>query len=223
VAEVSLQAEVRSGSGKGVARKLRAAGKVPAILYGRGTEPASLAVDARSLSHALATDAGVNVLIDLQVDGEGHLAMARQLDRHPVRGDIRHVDFLLIDRAKKIAVDVPIHIEGESPGIKEGGVLEHHLWQLHLECLPGQVPERINVDIGRLSIGDVIRVEDAPVTEGVTMLTAGDEIIVTCVIPQVLKVEEEVAEVAEGEEVAAAEGEAAAGEAPAAQEGGEEG
>jgi large subunit ribosomal protein L25 len=223
VAEVSLQAEARSDTGKGVARKLRAAGKVPAVMYGRGAEPASLAVDARSLSQALATDSGVNVLIDLHVDGEAHLAMARQLDRHPVRGDIRHVDFLLIDRTKKIAVDVPIHIEGDSPGIKEGGVLEHHLWQLHLESLPGQVPERINVDIGRLAIGDVIRVEDVPVPEGVTMLTAGDEIIVTCVIPQVMKVEEEVAEVAEGEEVAAAEGGEAPAEAPSAEEGGQEG
>jgi large subunit ribosomal protein L25 len=218
VAEVSLKAEVRDGRGKGPARRLRASGKVPATLYGRGLDAVALAVDARELSQSLSTDAGSNVLIDLKVGSDSHLTMARSLDRDPLRGAIRHVDFIKIARNVAIEVDVPVHFDGESAGVKEGGVLEHHLWQLHVECLPGNVPERMHIDVTNMVIGDVIRVSDIKPPDGVAILTSEEEIIVSCVVPQVLKVEEEVP----AEEVAAEgeEGEAAAeGEAPAAAEG----
>jgi large subunit ribosomal protein L25 len=224
VAEVSLQAEVREGRGKGAARRLRAAGKVPAVMYGPGAQPLALAVEARALSHALGTDAGVNALIDLQVAGhDQHLAMARQLVRHPLRGSIVHVDFLLVDRDKPITVDIPIHIEGESPGVKEGGVLEHHIWSLHVECRPGDVPERIHVDVTSIQIGDSVHVSDLNIPPGVAVLTAAEEIVFSCVVPQAPKLEEEVAPL-EGEEAeaaaaaAAAEGEGKAEETPAESE-----
>lgn len=209
MAEVALRAETRSGRGKGAARRLRAAGKVPAVLYGRELEAQALAVDARVLGQTLATDAGINVLIDLEVDGATHLTLARAVERHPVRGSILHVDFLKIARDVAITVDVPVHFDGESHGVKEGGVLEHHLWQLHVQCLPGDVPERVHVDVAALGIGDSVRVGDVPSPPGVTILTAADEVIVSCVVPQVLKVEEEVPaeavpEAVEGEEAAAA-------------------
>jgi large subunit ribosomal protein L25 len=211
VAEVSLKADVRDGRGKGPARRLRASGKVPATLYGRGIEAVALAVDARELAHTLSTDAGSNVLIDLKVGSDTHLTMARLLDRDPLRGTIKHVDFLRIARDVAIEVDVPVHFDGESQGVKEGGVLEHHLWQLHVECLPGNVPERIHIDVSPMVIGDVVRVSDVKPPDGVTLLTGDDEIIVSCVVPQVLKLEEEVPEeevAAEGEEGAVpAEGE----------------
>jgi large subunit ribosomal protein L25 len=209
VAEVALKAEVRQERGKGPARRLRAAGKVPGTVYGRGIDAVAVTVDARELDHTLSTDAGANVLIDLKVGSDNHLTLARALDRHPIRGTILHVDFLKIARDVAITVDVPVHFEGEAKGVKEGGVLEHHLWQLHVECLPGNVPERINIDVSAMDIGSIIRVSDVRVPDGVTMLTEEDEIIVTCVVPQILKVEEEVpaeeAEVAEGEEGAVAE------------------
>ncbi|MGZ4209984.1 MAG: 50S ribosomal protein L25 [Actinomycetota bacterium] len=193
MAEVALQAEVREGRGKGPARRLRAQGKVPGTLYGRGLDAVAVAVDARELSHTLSTDAGANVLIDLKVGADNHLTLARALDRDPLRGTILHVDFLKIARDVAIVVDVPIHFEGEARGVKEsGGVLEHHLWQLHVECLPMNVPERINIDISNLNLGDSVRVGDIPAPEGVTILTCSDEIVVTCVVPQVLKIEEEV-------------------------------
>ena len=163
MAEVGLQAEIRDGRGKGAARKLRASGRVPATMYGRGTDPIALAVDARALTHTLAGDAGVNVLIDLQVNGESHLTMAREVARNPIRGTITHVDFLKISRDQTIHVEVPIHFEGEAPGTKEGGVLEHHLWQLSVECLPGAVPDSISVDITSLGVGDTLRVEQVAV------------------------------------------------------------
>ncbi|HLW16092.1 MAG TPA: 50S ribosomal protein L25 [Actinomycetota bacterium] len=217
MAEVALKAEVRQERGKGPARRLRAAGKVPATVYGRGMDAVAVTVDARELDHTLSTDAGANVLIDLKVGSDTHLTLARALDRHPIRGTILHVDFLKIARDVAITVDVPVHFDGEAKGVKEGGVLEHHLWQLHVECLPGNVPERINIDVSAMDIGSIIRVSDVRVPDGVTVLNGEEEIIVTCVVPQILKVEEEVP----AEEAVAAEGEE--GEAAEAAEGAEAG
>ena len=213
--EVALQAEARPGTGKGVTRKLRSAGKVPGILYGRGMEPVSLAVDRLALARVFKTDAGRNVLIDLQIEGETHLTLARELQRDPVRGAVLHVDFLKIARDVAIEVDVPIHIEGDSPGVKEGGVIEHHLWNVHVSCLPTNVPDRIIADVSRTLLGEMLRVSDLKVPEGVTILTDETEAVLGVVVPQVLKLEEEVpaeAALAEGEEgaEAAAEGEGAA-------------
>lgn len=222
--EVKLKAEKREGAGKGVARKLRAAGKVPGVLYGPELEAISLQVDARELSHALHTDAGANVLIDLKVDGDSYLSMPREVQRDMLRGEILHVDLLQIRKDVAIQVEVPVHLVGESAGVKMGGVVEHHLWQLRVECLPTAVPESLEADIAALEIGDALYVRDILVPEGATVLTPEDEILVTVVPPPVLKLEEEeVAEVAEGE-VAEGEGEVAEGEAgaaPAEGEGGE--
>ena len=215
--EITLNATLRSSTGKGVARKLRAAGQVPGTLYGSGSEATSVAVDQRLLTSALHTDAGRNVLIDLHVDGQTFLTLARDLQRDPVRGTILHVDFLKINRDQAITVDVPIHIEGESPGVREGGVVEHHLWNLSVECLPTNVPDRIVAEISRVALGEAVHVRDIVAPEGVTILTDPDEIVLSVVVPQVLKVEEEVPAAAEGEEVAAEEG-AATPEAPAPEE-----
>jgi len=207
VAEVSLQAEIRDGRGKGPARRLRATGKVPATLYGHGIDPVTVAVDARALQQSLSTDAGKNVLIDLKLGSDTHLTLARALDRHPLRGTITHVDFLKISRDQTIELSVPIHIEGDSRGVKEGGVLEHHLWQMLLECLPGNVPAHISVDVSNLAIGDIVHVRDLTAPDGVTFLSSPDDIIVSCIVPQMLQVEapvEEGAIVPEGEAAAAA-------------------
>jgi large subunit ribosomal protein L25 len=231
MAEVKLTAESRDGVGKGAARKIRAAGKVPAVLYGPEVEPKRLEVDARELWHALHTDAGTNVLINLRVDGDTFLTMPREVQRDIVRGTLLHVDFLRIRKDVAIQVEVPIHLTGESVGVKEGGVVEHHLWELRIECLPTAVPESIEADIARLTIGDSLHVSDLRLPGDVTLLTPEEETIVSVVPPPVLEIPEELApeeEVAEGEEVPegeeiaeGAEGEAAPeGEASAAQEGG---
>jgi large subunit ribosomal protein L25 len=229
--EVKLKGEKRDGAGKGVARKVRATGKVPAILYGGGIDPLTLTVESGELWHALHTDAGSNVLIDLAVDGQNYLTMPREVQRDIVRGSILHVDFLRIRKDVAIQVDVPVHLTGESTGVKQGGVVEHHLWELRVECLPTEVPESIVADISKLDIGDALYLRDLRIPGNVTVLTPEDEIIVSVVPPPVLKLEEEVPEeeaaaeeAAEGEEGAPAEGEegapAAEGQAPA---GGEEG
>ncbi|HJR18786.1 MAG TPA: 50S ribosomal protein L25 [Actinomycetota bacterium] len=220
--EVTIQAEERAGTGKGVARKLRAVGKVPAVVYGRGMDPVAVAVDRMSLIRAFKTDAGRNVLIDLQFAGDTHLTLARELQRDPVRGTILHVDFLKIARDVAIEVDVPIHIEGEAPGVKEGGVIEHHLWSVRVTCLPGNVPERLDADVSNMVIGDMLRVADLRVPEGVTVLTNPEDAVLGVVVPQILKVEEEVpAEAVEGVEGEEAVAEGAEGEAAAPAEGAE--
>lgn len=211
--EITLTAQPRTGTGKGVARKLRVAGLVPCVLYGRGIEATPVTVDRRALTNALTTKAGGNVLVDLQLGDTTHLTLAREVQRDVLRGVVTHVDFLRISRDEEIEVDVPIHVVGESPGVKQGGVIEHHLWSVRVSCLPGNVPERVAADVSVLSLGERLRVGDLRPGEGVTMLTDTEETVLSVVVPQILKVAEEVAP------VEAAAGEAAAAEAAAPAEG----
>jgi large subunit ribosomal protein L25 len=211
MAEKTLKANLRDGGGKGSARKLRAQGRVPGILYGHGMDPIKVAVDDRDLYHVLHTDAGSNVLVDLHVGKDQHLAMPREIQRDHIRGQFLHIDFLVVRRDEKITVDVPVHLTGESHGVKEGGVVEHHLWDLKVECLPTNVPQSIEADISALGIGDSLTVSQIQVPSGVTVLTPLEETIVSVVPPPIMKLEEEVAEAVEGEE-AVAEGEGATAE-----------
>jgi large subunit ribosomal protein L25 len=229
--EAKLVAERRDESGKGVARKLRAAGRVPGVLYGHDLPAIPLSVDAREMFHVLHSGAGSNVLLDLVVDGDDHLAIPREIQRDYIHNKLIHVDFLAVSRTETITVDVPIIEIGESVGVKEGGVVEHHLRDLHVECLPQDVPEQIEVDITNLSIGDMVHVNDIVVPKGVTILTNPEDAVLSVITPAALRVEaelelpgEEAPEAAvEGEEVEAAPTEEGEGEAPAESEEGGEG
>lgn len=185
--ELKLVAERREGAGKGVARKLRAAGRVPAIVYGRGMEPIPVSVDAKELYHVLHRG-GANVLLDLVVDGEPHLALAREVQRDHIRNRYVHVDFLAVSRTEKITVSVPIQVIGESVGVKAGGVLEHHLWEVEAECLPGDVPEAIEVDVSALGVGDSLKVGDLVAPEGVEIVSPPEELVLAVVPPQAREV-----------------------------------
>src|SRR5439155_265004 len=207
---------------KGFARKVRAAGRVPAVVYGHGIDPLHVSVDAKDLFHVLHTDAGTNVLVDLRVDGQNFLAMPREIQRDHIRGRFIHIDFLRIARDEKIHVEVPIHLVGESHGVKEGGVVEHHLWDLQLECFPQDVPTHVEADITRLGINESLKVGELRTPEKSTVLTSPDEVVVSVVPPQVLRVEEALPpELAEAEAEAAEGEEGEAGERPAGREAGE--
>ncbi len=221
MAELKLVAEPRTDSGKGVARKLRAAGRVPAVLYGAGVESTPLSVDSKELFHLLHTGAGANVLVDLVVDGQEHLAIPRDVQRDHIHGRFIHLDFLAVRRDEKIHISVPVRVVGESAGVKAGGVVEHHLWEVEVECLPTDVPEAIEVDITELEIGMGLRVSDLVAPQGATILTNPEDSVVAVQQPQmaVELEEEEAAEGEEGEEAAEGE-EGAEGEAPA--EGGDQ-
>jgi large subunit ribosomal protein L25 len=207
--ERKLEADQREETGKGAARKIRASGRVPAVVYGHGVDALHVTVDAKELFHLLHTDAGTNVLVDMRVNSDNFLAMPREIQRDHIRGQFIHVDFLRIKRDEKISVEVPIHLVGESHGVKEGGVVEHHLWTIHLECFPQDVPTSIEADISALGINESLKVTDLQIPDNLTLLTSPDEAVVSVVPPQVLRVEEELAEAEEGAEVA--EGEAAEG------------
>ena len=208
--ERKLKADPRSRTGKGAARKLRAAGRVPGVVYGHGMDPVHVSVDARDLFHVLHTDAGMNVMIDLRVDRDRYLAMPREVQRDHIRGQFLHVDFLRVARDEKITVEVPVQLVGESRGVKQGGVIEHHLWNLSVEAFPQDVPTAIEADISGLGLNESLKVGDLPVSDRVAILTPAEETIVSVVPPQVLRVEEEVP-AAPVEEAAPAEGAAEQG------------
>ena len=207
MSEYKLAAENRSDAGKGAARRLRASGRVPAVLYGHGTTPQHLSVDARQFSQALRTDAGANVLISLGVGRNQHLALAKEIQRQPVRGDLIHVDFIQVRRGEKVHVQVPVHLVGEAPGAREGGILDQDLYQVNVEAEVTAVPEAIEADVSGLGLGDVLRVGDLKAPGGAVILDDPEAAVVSVVAPAV-EAEPEAEEAAEGE--AAETGEAAA-------------
>lgn len=205
--EVSLVADVGRRGGSAESRRLRAAGKVPAVLYGHGVEPVSVAVGGRELRAALTSESGLNALISLDVGGQRHLAMARQLQRHPVRRSIDHVDFVIVRRDEVVSAEVNVHVTGEAVEVERAdGLVEQQLFSLLVRATPGDIPNSIEVDISGLAIGDVIRVGDLNLPLGVSTEVDADE-------PVVAGQASRVAVEAEEAEAEAAEGQAEAGEA----------
>jgi len=183
MAEVQLNIVEREDRGKGAARRSRAAGKVPAVVYGRGMDPVPIEVDRREFLTALHTDAGMNVLLELEVGGKKMLTLARELQRDPVRGTLLHADFVQVDVTQTVDVEVPVHVTGEAPGVKEGGVLEQPLFTVHVRCLPTEVPEGIEVDVSGLNIGDNLRVGDILTTDKFEITNDPEEPVVTIAAP----------------------------------------
>lgn len=213
--QVSLVAERRPGSGKGEARALRRNGRVPAVTYGTDIEATPVSVDALELLHALSTDAGENAIIQLTVDGKQHLAMAREIHRHPVKRHVLHLDFVTIRADQKVQVDVPIHVLGEV----DGGVVNQTLNTLAIEVLPMDVPDQITVDVAGMEIGDVLRAGDIALPDGVELLEDPERTAVSIAVPEEVPSDEEAAE--EGEVAAEAADEEATEAPAAADEGGE--
>jgi large subunit ribosomal protein L25 len=211
MSEYKLAAENRSDAGKGAARRLRASGRVPAVLYGHGTKPQHLSVDARQFGQALRTDAGVNVLIELAVGRDKHLALAKEIQRHPVRGNLVHVDFIQVRRGEKVHVSVPVHLVGEAPGVREGGIADQDLYQINVEAEVTAVPEAVDADVSGLGIGDVLRVADLKAPNGAVILDDPETAVVSVVAPTV-EAEPEPEEAEAAEAVEAAEGAEAAPE-----------
>lgn len=193
--EITLKAQPRSKKGKGPARRARASGQVPAVLYGSSLEPTPLLVDAKEMWHALHTEAGANVLITLQLDqATKYLTMAREIQRHPIKGTLLHVDFVNIARDVKISAEVPIHLVGESPGVKEGGQLDQHIHELTLLALPADVPSAVEIDISTLGIGDTLRVSDVEAPAGAELQNDPEEVVVAVIETVMMKVESDVEE-----------------------------
>jgi large subunit ribosomal protein L25 len=187
--ETILQAERRGDAGKGVARKLRAAGRVPGVLYGHGMEPIALHVSSQDLLHLFHSATGTNVLVDLEIDGSKHLALPREVQRDHIHSRYLHIDFLAVRSDEMVKVTVEVHEVGDAPGVKLGGVVEHHLREVELECLPGNVPDSLEADISNLELGDMLKVADITMPEGVTILTDLDSAVISIITPAALRTE----------------------------------
>jgi large subunit ribosomal protein L25 len=215
VAENALQIEIRSSVGKGVARKLRAAGRIPGVVYGRSTAAVPVLLDPKALRRVLVrSEAGLNTLFELEVASGGELhglpVLVRELQRDPVNGAYLHADLLAVDLLQRIQVSVPIHVTGKAHGVELGGILDHSLRELELFCLPTAIPKEVTVDVSTLEVGQSLHVRDLVLPEGVELRSDPDLSVVSVVVPA--------AEVTPTPaEAAPAEGEAAA--APAEGEG----
>ncbi len=158
--QVRLNAHTRTEQGKGPTKRLRKQGRVPGIVYGYKVDPTSVDVDALELFHTLHTDAGHNVLIRLEVEGETHLTVARDMQWHPVKGETLHVDFLAVDRDSQISVEVPVHLTDEEETESDGGVTNHILYAVPILVRPLDVPNSFDLSVEGMGINDVKRVED---------------------------------------------------------------
>lgn len=185
MAAVTLQATPRSEHGKGVARKLRAAGRIPAVIYGRGdrTEPVSL--DAMEFERLLSQVAPGTTVLSLDLGGKAADVLIRDLQYHPFKPQVLHVDFLLLHAGETLELAVPVRLTGTPVGVHtEGGVLDHVLYEVQVRCLPRHIPEAADVDVSALHVGDQLRVRDIALPDA-EILTDGDLVVATVLAPRV--------------------------------------
>jgi large subunit ribosomal protein L25 len=198
MAEIALAAERRTVEGTRAARRLRTAGRIPGVLYGHGVEPTPLSVDARELRVALMTDAGQNALFDLQLEGKSHLAIARELQQHPVRYRIAHVDFQVVSRDELVPGEVPVHLIGEALSVtRQGGTFDHLVVSVPVHARPGEMPTAFELDISDLEIGVTLRVSDLVIPDGVNLDVDPDTAVIVAHAPRGTAAEDEAEAVAE--------------------------
>jgi large subunit ribosomal protein L25 len=222
MAEIVLAAETGRATGSSASRRLRANGKIPAVVYGPSLAATPISVDWRELRGAITTDRSLNVLLTLKIDGKPRQAIVKELQRHPVQRDVLHVDFLEVDPDKPVTADVPIVLEGEATKVtREQGVVEQVLNVLVVTGKPNVIPGHVSADVSELEIGDALTVADIELPPGVTTDADPEQSVAVARVTS-LALAEEAAE--EGEEVEGEEEEAPAeGEAAAEQAAGESG
>ncbi len=193
--QVQMNVSVRQKTGKEIAKKLRQQGLIPAVIYGPGSEPVPLAVKANELKKVLYRYKDEQILFSLNLEDNGSsvqkLALVKELQYHPVTDEIIHVDFYEISMEREVEVEVPIEVVGKARGVEHGGHLQLLLHTMTVSCLPGTIPDRIQVDVSDLDIGDVIHVRDLTPPEGVRYLDNPDEPVVTILAPAAEEVKEE--------------------------------
>jgi large subunit ribosomal protein L25 len=179
---ISIQAEKREGAGKGVARTLRREGKVPAVLY-RAGKAQSIQLSRKELSKLINKVAGEQVMVDLQfADGEKKLALLKNFQVDPIRSELLHTDFFEVSLTETVRITVHVTTKGEPIGVKrDGGILQHPIREIMIECLPDKIPGKIELDISKLEVGQSLHVSDLRVEEGIKILTDPHEVIVNVV------------------------------------------
>lgn len=214
--DTTLSLRTRSETGKGVARKLRRSGRVPGVIYGGGASPVLVSMAAREALSLFQSISVENTILQLSVDDrEAERALVREVQVHPYRTELLHVDFLRVQRGVAIEVHVPVHLTGIPEGVKLGGVLEQVLHDIVVKCIPSKIPPSIEVDVTELGAGEVVRAGDLEMPEDVDILSDLDLTVCAVVAARVEEEEEE-----EEEEVADVDDEAAE-EPPADEPGGD--
>lgn len=204
MATASLNATLRNDRGTGGARKLRQAGQVPGVIYGHGREPQSLAVNNREVERLLGTISAGSTVIELNMEGTTARTLIREIQRHPFKRSILHIDFQELVAGEKVTVSVPLRFTGVAEGVRNsGGILEETMHQVHVRVDPSLIPDHIDVDVTPLTIGHSFHVSDLQLPEGITVLDDASATVCVCTAPKA--VVEEVAPAAEGVPEAAVE------------------
>ena len=208
--QITLEATNRDKTGSAESRRLRSTGFIPAVMYGLGSEPESLLINAKDFSNALKTEAGSNVILNVNFGKESIPALAREIQRHAFKDEIVHVDLIRIDLSQTVEADVQINFLGTPLGVKEeGGVIQTVNNTISITALPTSIPSSIDIDISELNVGDNVTATDINLPDGVTLTSEDDEsILVTITIPRAAVEEEE----ALGEDFEGEDGEEEAGE-----------
>jgi large subunit ribosomal protein L25 len=207
-----ITAQSRSAHGKGAARKLRASGLVPAVIYRGGQPPVSIALDGRELTFLIHKSGNPNLVLDIQVGDEHHTAIVKDAQKHPISRNLLHIDFYKVDPDLEVVVEVPIRSHGKAPGFQFGGMLITLRYTVGIRCKPGAIPDGIDIDISSMEIGDFIRVSSLIPPEGCAFDFKHDYNVLS-MVGRRIAIEEEPEEGEEGEEGAEAGDEATEGEA----------
>ena len=195
----SLRVKPRKRIGKSGAREVRKEGNIPAIFYGQGEDSVPLVVQPDELKQALSNNAGMNTVLELEIDGSEPSAkkfsMLGEVQKDPLKNKVIHIDFLAIDMEKNVKVKVPVNTQGRSEGERKGGKLEKLMRTIDLECLPGNIPDSIEIDVSSLNMGDFVDIASLTLGEGVKILRDGSEKVVHVIV------ERSIEEIEEAEEV----------------------
>lgn len=210
MSETKLAAQLRSQSGSPAARRIRADGHIPGVLYGQGMTPISVTVERRELRLALSGPAGANTVLAFEVDGKSYPAVVKEMQRHPVKRSVSHIDFLQVNMNEEITVSVPLHLVGEAKAVMlDGGLVDKAVESIEVSCTPKDMPNSFEYDVSNMQPHDVIRLSDLTMPQGVTAHGDPDMPIVTILATSIAEVEEPETEAGE-EGVEGEEGEAAA-------------
>jgi large subunit ribosomal protein L25 len=188
MAEITLEVAAREKRGKGAAGRLRREGKVPAVIYGGGREPVAITVDQKEITELVAkSEHGARSIFLLSLAGtdQKRHVMLKEVQVDPIKGGMTHIDFVRVVMDQKIRTTVPVHVVGLADGVKNhGGILEFQVRDVHVECLPGAIPDSIDVDVSPLGVHDVIRISDLAIPEGVQILEDRERVVISIGVPR---------------------------------------
>ncbi len=223
---MELAAVKRGETGKGAARKIRSAGRIPAVVYGRDLDAMSLTVDSHEALRLFQSISVENTIISLSIDGEEEMdILVREVQSHPFRTELLHVDFYQIQRGVALEVDIPVILMGTAEGVRTGdGIMDQTVHEIRVKCIPSLIPTSYEVDVTLLEVGDSLHVSDITIDEDIELITDVGQTICSVALPKVIEEpEEELEELEEGAELAEGEEAPEADDSSASEEGGDEG